>query len=174
MIFRVSHPLQLNGNNMKFTRNDKLYMNRAIELARKGLIKNEIPVGAVVVNDSGIIGEGFNNQIELNDPTAHAEIIALKNACKHIGNYRLTRASIYVTLEPCMMCYGAILNARINKIIFGIFSKDNIFCNSKIESNSNTSIFNINYSIESIGGLEKDKNLKIFNNFFKNIRTRDI
>jgi tRNA(adenine34) deaminase len=93
-------------------------MMRALELARDAEREGEVPVGAVVVDESGIIGEGFNRPIGLSDPTAHAEILALRAAAHKLGNYRLTGTTIYVTLEPCLMCAGALVAARVKRLVF--------------------------------------------------------
>ena len=98
--------------------NDEQYMARALALAKQARDLQEVPVGAVVVRDDKIIGEGFNQTIALPDPSAHAEILALRDAAKTIGNHRLTGASLYVTLEPCIMCAGAMLHARIARLIY--------------------------------------------------------
>ena len=97
----------------------EVWMQRAVELARFAGEKDEVPVGAVVVMDDEIIGEGWNQPISSNDPTAHAEIVALRLAASRAGNYRLPGAEMYVTLEPCVMCAGAIIHARVDRVIFG-------------------------------------------------------
>lgn len=101
-------------------------MLQAIKEARKAIKANEIPVGAIITKNKEIIAKGFNKCISLCDPTAHAENIVLRNAGKKLKNYRLNNCSIYVTMEPCIMCIGALINARIKKIIFGTFDKKNI------------------------------------------------
>jgi tRNA(adenine34) deaminase len=98
---------------------DEDLMQAALELGREARRRGEVPVGAVVVLDDVVIGEGFNQPIGTNDPTAHAEIVAIRDAAKHIGNYRLTGASLYVTIEPCQMCVGAMIHARIARVIYG-------------------------------------------------------
>ena len=95
------------------------YMRRAIELARRARDEGEVPVGAVVVQNEAIIGEGWNRPIAAADPTAHAEIQALRDAARRMANYRLTGATLYVTLEPCDMCVGAMFHARIARAVFG-------------------------------------------------------
>ena len=95
------------------------FMNEAIEQAKKAIDLKEVPVGAIVVKNNKIIGRGFNCQICHNDPSAHAEVIALRDAAKNIGNYRLTGTTLYVTIEPCAMCAGALVHARITNLIFG-------------------------------------------------------
>ena len=97
---------------------DQEWMARAIELAAKAARENEIPVGAIVVLNGEIIGEGYNSPISLCDPTAHAEIQAIRMACKTVNNYRLPGATLYVTLEPCSMCAGAIVHARIDRVVY--------------------------------------------------------
>jgi len=99
---------------------DKDWMQHAFELAKKAEAQDEIPVGAVIVYQDKIIGEGWNQPISSDDPTAHAEIMALRDAGKKIGNYRLPNATIYVTLEPCTMCAGAIIHARLAKLVYAV------------------------------------------------------
>lgn len=98
---------------------DSVFMRRAIELARRAEGEGEVPVGAVVVLGGKVIGEGWNRPISSADATSHAEMEAIRAACKAVGNYRLTGASLYVTLEPCAMCIGAIFHARIARVMFG-------------------------------------------------------
>ena len=98
---------------------DEKYMRRAIELAAQGEQLGEVPVGAVIVCGSEIIGEGFNKPITSHDPTAHAEIIALRMAAEHVQNYRVIDSTLYVTLEPCTMCVGALIHSRISRLVFG-------------------------------------------------------
>lgn len=94
-------------------------MRIALAEARAGLAANEVPVGAVVVLDGGIVGQAHNAPIALADPTAHAEVLALRDAARKLGNYRLPGATLYVTLEPCVMCCGAALHARIARVVYG-------------------------------------------------------
>src|SRR3954469_12629152 len=96
-----------------------MYMRRALELARRAQQDGEVPIGALVVLNGELIGEGWNRPIAAVDPTAHAEIQALRAAAKKTGNYRLTGAELYVTLEPCDMCVGAMFHARIARVVFG-------------------------------------------------------
>ncbi len=98
---------------------DESFMVMALELAAKAERADEVPVGAIVVRDGEIIGRGHNATISRNDPTAHAEIIALRDAAQHVGNYRLVDCDLYVTLEPCVMCAGAMMHARIARVIYG-------------------------------------------------------
>lgn len=98
---------------------DEKWMQRAVELAQRAANQQEVPVGAVVVHDSRVIGEGWNQPVGLHDPTAHAEIVALRQAATSIKNYRLLDSTLYVTLEPCAMCMGAIVHARVKRLVFG-------------------------------------------------------
>ncbi|MEP7362906.1 MAG: tRNA adenosine(34) deaminase TadA [Acidobacteriota bacterium] len=98
---------------------DERWMTEALRLAREAGVRGEVPVGAVVVLGGKVIGLGANGPIAANDPTAHAEIVALRAAAQHIGNYRLEGAVLYCTLEPCVMCAGALVHARIARVVFG-------------------------------------------------------
>jgi tRNA(adenine34) deaminase len=99
--------------------NDEDYMRRALELARRAQQEGEVPIGAVVVSDGRIVGEGWNRPIAGSDPTAHAEVEAIRAASRAVKNYRLTGATLYVTLEPCDMCVGAMFHARIARAVYG-------------------------------------------------------
>jgi tRNA(adenine34) deaminase len=98
---------------------DEIYMRIAIELAQQAAAAGEVPVGAIVVKDGMVVGRGGNSPIDTHDPTAHAEIAALRDAAKNLGNYRLVGCLLYVTLEPCAMCTGAIQHARIARLVYG-------------------------------------------------------
>lgn len=98
---------------------ERAWMRHALELAHRAAYEGEVPVGAVIVKDGRLMGEGWNRTISLNDPSAHAEILALREAGKKLGNYRLPGCSLYVTLEPCAMCAGAMLHARLDHLYFG-------------------------------------------------------
>lgn len=98
---------------------DSYFMQQALKLAKHAEAQNEVPVGAVLVLDDTIIAEGWNQPISSIDPTSHAEIIALRKAAQKLNNYRLINTTLYVTLEPCMMCVGAMLHARIKRLVFG-------------------------------------------------------
>lgn len=101
-------------------RSDEYYMHRALDQARLGLAAGEVPVGAVVVDSVGeIIGEGYNAPVGCHDPSAHAEVRALRAAAARLGNYRLDGCTLYVTLEPCLMCTGAIIHARLARVVYG-------------------------------------------------------
>lgn len=112
---------------------DELYMQEALVLADAAENCGEVPVGAVVVKDGAIIGRGYNQPISSHDPSAHAEIVALRDAAARIGNYRLADCELYVTLEPCVMCAGAIMHARIARLVFGATDPKTGACGSAID-----------------------------------------
>jgi len=103
----------------RFTALDRAWMERALELAERAEAEGEVPVGAVVVDANGLLGEGWNRNIGLCDPAAHAEILALREAGRRVGNYRLPGCTLYVTLEPCAMCVSAAIHARLERVVFG-------------------------------------------------------
>ena len=98
---------------------DERWMREALRLAREAGEAGEVPIGAVLVLGGEVVGQGFNRPITSNDPTAHAEILAVRDAATHVGNYRLEGASVYTTLEPCVMCAGALVHARVSRLVFG-------------------------------------------------------
>ena len=110
--------------------NHKYWINKALRLAEKAFAEGEVPVGAVVVKDNKIIGRGYNQREVLNDPTAHAEIIAITAASNTINDWRLNDCRIYVTKEPCSMCAGAIINSRLKNLIFGAYDDKKGCCGS--------------------------------------------
>lgn len=109
---------------------DEPFMREALSLAEQAALRGEVPVGAVLVLDGEIIGRGQNRPISSNDPTAHAEILAMRRAAEKLGNYRLTGATLYVTLEPCAMCMGAAVYARIERVVFGALDPKSGACGS--------------------------------------------
>lgn len=110
---------------------DEEYMLKALELAEKAFLNGECPVGAIVVDENGtIIGEGYNLREKNNSPTAHAEIIAIEKAAQTIGEWRLINCTLYVTLEPCPMCAGAIINSRLKRLVYGAFDEKGGACAS--------------------------------------------
>jgi tRNA(adenine34) deaminase len=113
--------------------NDVDFMRRALELARRAAQDNEVPVGALLVLNSEVIGEGWNRPIASHDPTAHAEIVALRAGAQRQRNYRLGMSTLYVTLEPCAMCMGAVLNARVSRVVFGAWDPKAGACGSVID-----------------------------------------
>lgn len=142
---------------------DEYWMQKALLLAEQARDNDEVPVGAIVVQDEEIIGEGFNLSISNCDPTAHAEIIAIRNACKKINNYRLPDAKLYVTLEPCPMCVGAIIHARLKQVIFGAKDSKTGALGGFMDLNS----FKFNHNIDFTSGILEDASSAILKNFFK-------
>ena len=140
-----------------------LFMSRAVDLAQIAGASGEVPVGAVVVRDKTIIGEGFNQPISTSDPTGHAEIIAIKNAAKAVGNYRLTGCDLYVTLEPCLMCFGAMVHARISNLFFGAAEPKSGIVTNKFLAKSG---INLNHKIACEGGFLQDKCVFMMQEFF--------
>ena len=128
MIFQASLQQPLSGNEQ-----DLKWMRKALALAHVAKLQNEVPVGAILVKDGEIIGEGFNRPIGLTDPTAHAEIQAIRAASQNQNNYRLNGTTLYVTLEPCAMCAGAIVQARIKRVVFGATDLKSGACGSVFE-----------------------------------------
>jgi tRNA(adenine34) deaminase len=112
---------------------DEQYMRRALELARRAADEGEVPIGAVVVLENKIVGEGWNRPIAASDPTAHAEIQALRSASLSEKNYRLTGATLYVTLEPCDMCVGAMFHARIARAVYGATDPKKLVLKNKVQ-----------------------------------------
>jgi tRNA(adenine34) deaminase len=113
---------------------DADYMHTALDMASQALAAGEVPVGAVVVLDGEIIGRGFNAPISLHDPSAHAEMMALRDAAQHLGNYRLVDCELFVTLEPCLMCAGAIMHARIARLVYGASDPKTGACGSVVDA----------------------------------------
>ncbi|MDE6727754.1 MAG: nucleoside deaminase [Oscillospiraceae bacterium] len=110
---------------------DEEYMEKALALAQKAAERGEVPVGAIVVDKNGeVIGEGCNRREELCSPTAHAELLAIEQAAKRLGSRRLTECTLYVTLEPCPMCAGAVMNAQLKRLVYGAFDEKNGACAS--------------------------------------------
>ena len=144
-------------------------MQQAISLTQEAAIKGDVPVGALVVDDSGnVIGQGANLREQDNDPTAHAEIVAIRNAAKKIGNYRLDDLTMVVTLEPCGMCAGAIAQSRIKRLIFGAFDEKAGAVGSIWDLLRDTRSIN---NPEVIGGILDAESSLILRNFFKNYRS---
>jgi tRNA(adenine34) deaminase len=144
------------------------HMNSAFERAEQALFQEEVPVGAVIISNEGnLIGQGFNQKENENDPTAHAEIIAIRDAAKNVKNWRLLNSTLYVTLEPCPMCFNAILQARIKTVVFGAYD---------IKGGSISLGYNfhldqrLNHKFNILGGIEHYKCSKLLSSFFKKKR----
>ena len=147
---------------------DEKFMREAIKLAERAKKKGEVPIGAVVVLDGKVIGKGYNLRTKLQMATAHAEMRAIDRACKKEHSWRLPEAELYVTLEPCPMCMGAILNARITRVWFGAYEQKGRSLTSEL-ANANL----LNHTVEVTGGvLEKDCS-EVLTSFFQEMRARE-
>ena len=146
---------------------DNIYMELALEEARKALSTYEVPIGAVIVHDGNVIGRGHNKKETLKNPLAHAELIAIKEASKHLGGWRLIGCTMYVTIEPCAMCAGAIINSRIDRLVIGAKDPKMGCCGSVINLVDNPKF---NHRVEMKIGILEDKCSNIISDFFKQIR----
>ena len=143
---------------------DETYMRRALELAAKAAAEDEVPVGAVLVMDDEIVGEGYNQVITLSDPSAHAEAQAIRAAGQAIDNYRLVNSTLYVTLEPCAMCAGLITHARIKRLVFGAPDPRTGATGTAIEVLNHSSM---NHKVEIQAGMLADECGDILRQFFR-------
>jgi tRNA(adenine34) deaminase len=150
-----------------FLREDELFLGEALELARLAEAKGEVPVGAVVVVDGKVCGRGFNSPIRLNDPSAHAEILALREAAGALKNYRLEAATMYATLEPCVMCAGALVAARVKRLVFG--ARDLRFGGVRSKFRLADSEL-LNHRVEVVEGVLASECLEIVKKFFEGKR----
>jgi tRNA(adenine34) deaminase len=148
---------------------DDMFMRRAIVLAEQAAAVGEVPVGAVVVKDGEIIAEGYNQPITSCDPTGHAEIIAMRNACAVLGNYRLSGCDLYVTIEPCTMCVGAMIHGRIGRIVFGAPEPRAGALQSQLRLMDEN---HYNHSIEWQGGVLAEECGEIISSFFRRKRAK--
>ena len=139
------------------------FMLAALEQAKKAALKDEVPVGAVLVLNTKIIAEGHNLTILNNDPTAHAEIVVIREACRKLGNYRLTQCELYVTLEPCCMCAGTIMQARLQKIYFGAYDKKSGVASSDLNLFDDC---RLNHQTTCVGGIMADNSKRLLQKFF--------
>ena len=146
---------------------DEQFMGRALALADEARRRGEVPVGAVVVLGGTAIGEGFNQPIGSHDPTAHAEMVALREAGRRAGNYRLTGATLYVTIEPCQMCVGAMVHARIARLVYGTREPKAGAIESAMRAHEHTSL---NHRMEAIGGVLEEACRAMIQEFFKEKR----
>ena len=145
------------------------FMLKAIDLAKRAKSENEVPIGAVIVKDNKIIGAGYNKRENSKNALSHAEIIAINEACENISNFRLENADIYVTLEPCAMCAGAIVNARLKNLYFGAFDKRFGAVGSKL----NILDSGLNYKVNFSGGYFEEQIVKMMQDFFVKIREKN-
>jgi tRNA(adenine34) deaminase len=147
---------------------DEDYMREALALARKAEAEGEVPVGAVVVCGGEIVGRGHNHPIGAHDPTAHAEVAALRNAAAHLGNYRLGGCTLYVTLEPCVMCVGAMIHARVARVVYGASDPKTGACGSVVDLFAET---RLNHHATAEGGVLHAECAETLRQFFVSRRT---
>jgi len=148
---------------------DEFFMREALALAREAGVAGEVPVGAVVVRAGEIIGRGFNQPILAHDPTAHAEIMALRDAARSLGNYRLPGCTLYVTLEPCAMCSGAIFHARLARVVFGAADPKTGAAGSVVDLYGEP---RLNHHAEIVGGVLAEECGELLSSFFAARRNR--
>lgn len=156
-------------NTSEFSAMDAYFMQRALQCARRGGEENEVPVGAILVHSEKIIAEAWNAPIKTVDPTSHAEILAIRKAAEQLNNYRLVDSTLYVTLEPCAMCAGAIVQARIARVVFAAFDE---------RAGSVESVFPIltskklNHHVICQGGLYAQESISLLRDFFQKKRQK--
>ncbi len=148
---------------------DEKWMELAIKQAKLAEKINEVPVGAILVKNNELIAKAHNQPISNNDPTAHAEIQLLRNAGQLLDNYRLPDTTLYVTLEPCTMCLGAMVHARISRVVFGAYDEKTGVCGSCSDLSTSDCF---NHYIEINGGVLSDKCKSLLQNFFRNRRNK--
>lgn len=142
---------------------DLQFMASALLLAERAAAQDEVPVGAVLVENGVVIGEGWNQPVRHHDPTAHAEILALRSGAARLGNYRLEQCTLYATLEPCAMCMGAILNARIKRLVFGAQDPKAGACGSVLDLSRTPGL---NHRLDVFGGVLNEEAAAVLKKFF--------
>ena len=152
-----------------WTETDLAHMRTALAEAKKADAQNEIPVGAVVTIDGDVIAAGHNRSVVDTDPSGHAEIVALRDACRTVANHRLTGATLYVTLEPCAMCVGAIAQARISRLVFGAYDPKAGAAGSVLDLIGSRAL---NHRFEVNGGVLADECGALLEDFFRRTRLR--
>ena len=149
---------------MSAVRTDVEFMREALDLARHAANRQEVPVGALVVRDGAVIGAGWNRPISDADPTAHAEVVAMRAAALSLRNYRLEGAILYVTLEPCAMCIGAALNARVSRVVFGAWDPKAGACGSVVDLPHE---LKFTHRIDVFGGVLSEECGSLLRSFFE-------
>jgi tRNA(adenine34) deaminase len=139
------------------------FMRLALGQAALGRAADEVPVGAIVVRDGAVVGRGYNQPIGTSDPTAHAEVLALREAARVVGNYRLTGATLYVTVEPCLMCVGAIVHARVATVVYGVADPKGGAVRSLLDPNA----LPLNHRFEAVEGVLAEECREVLQAFFR-------
>lgn len=147
---------------------DTRWMEYALQLTERAAAEDEVPVAALVIKGNEIIGEGWNRPVSSHDPTAHAEIVAMRAAAEHLANYRLNGATLYVTLEPCLMCAGAIIHARIERLVFGAFDPKRGAINSIAHAFDTQGL---NHRVTVVGGVLEHECAERLQKFFRSRRS---
>ena len=153
--------------NSKFMTDHIQFMRAAIEEAERARKSDEIPIGAIVTLNNEVIGRGFNSVIKNSDPTCHAEIMALRDAAQFLNNYRLPQVNLYITLEPCIMCLGAIFQSRVKQVYFGAYDAKFHSCDPDQNLVNNKTI---NHHTSFVGGILEDECSALLKNYFKHKR----
>ncbi len=143
------------------------FMRAALDQARLGAAAGEVPVGAIVVLDGAIVGAGFNQPIGSHDPTAHAEVVAIRDAARRVGNYRLTGSTLYVTVEPCLMCVGAMVHARVGTLVYGAPEPKSGAIESALRAHESPGL---NHAFDVVGGVLADECREVIQAFFRERR----
>ncbi len=146
---------------------DRRYMREAVALAQQALDSEDVPVGALVVRDGRVIGRGYNQREKLQDPTAHAEMLAVTAAAAHVGHWRLEGCTLYVTLEPCPMCAGALVLARLGRLVYGASDPKGGACGSLYEITQDP---RLNHRIETVSGVLAEPCAELLRDFFRRRR----
>jgi tRNA(adenine34) deaminase len=147
--------------------NDSQFMRLALQLAQRAGNQGEVPVGAILVRSGEVIGEGWNQPVALHDPTAHAEIMALRAGAQRLANYRLSGTTLYATLEPCAMCMGAFITARVARVVFGAWDLKAGACGSVLDLPRETRLAQ---GIDAFGGVCSDESTALLKQFFESRR----
>jgi tRNA(adenine34) deaminase len=147
---------------------DQYYMEEALRLAQDAQMKDEVPIGALIVRDGGMLGSGFNCNINTCDPTAHAEIMALRHAAAFVRNHRMPGATLFVTLEPCPMCFAALIQARIDRLVYGAPDPKGGFR----QFFHREDMARFNHQIQIVDGVLEDRCSQLIRDFFKEKRQR--
>ena len=168
-MFPANHLQPLSGSSLLTAQiqQDLKWMQHAMQLARQAEQQGEVPVGAVVVKQGMLVGEGWNQPIRLNDPTAHAEMMAIRDAGQRLNNYRLNDCTLYVTLEPCAMCTGAMVHSRISRLVFGAQDPRTGAAGSVFQLADN---LHLNHRMQVVSGVMAESSQALLQQFFRRRR----
>jgi tRNA(adenine34) deaminase len=150
-------------------KDDHYWMGLALREAAKAAKRDEVPIGAIIVRDGAVIGRGYNLRESRQDPSAHAEMIAIRQAARRTGNWRLTGTTLYVTLEPCIMCMGALILARVERVVFGCHDPKGGAAGSLYDLSDDR---RLNHRLELVSGVHQDQCSSLLSGFFRALRSR--